>query len=180
MYIRRGTPLEPLIFGGAQDRGRRPGTENVALAVGLALAAELALARARARVRARWARCATRSRRALLARIPDAVIHGRGAPRAPHIMNVSVPGIDSESLLMALDLRGIACSARSACQSGQRDAVARADRHGRAAATSRRRAIRHEPRLPHDDACSRPRGRVFPALVEKARGRVRGAGVVAA
>jgi cysteine desulfurase len=55
----------------------------------------------------------------VLARVPDAVIHGRNAAqRAPHITNVSVPGLDSESMLMALDLRGIGCSAGSACQSG--------------------------------------------------------------
>ena len=54
----------------------------------------------------------------MLARIPDAIIHGRGAPRAPHISNISVPGTESESMLIALDLRGIACSAGSACQSG--------------------------------------------------------------
>src|SRR5690606_487606 len=54
----------------------------------------------------------------LLARIPDAVVHGRGAKRAPHILNISVPGTDSESLLMALDLQGVACSSGSACQSG--------------------------------------------------------------
>jgi cysteine desulfurase len=117
LYIRRGTPMEPLMFGGTQDRGRRPGTENVAMAVGLARAAELAVAE---RVH-EWAKIeAMRDRleAAFLARIPDAVIHGRGAPRAPHITNVSVPGTDSESLLMALDLRGVACSAGSACQSG--------------------------------------------------------------
>ena len=55
---------------------------------------------------------------AILARVPDAVVHGRGAPRAPHILNLSVPGVDSESLLMALDLAGVACSGGSACQSG--------------------------------------------------------------
>jgi cysteine desulfurase len=54
----------------------------------------------------------------LLARIPDAVVHGRGAARAPHVLNISVPGTDSESLLMALDLAGVAASAGSACQSG--------------------------------------------------------------
>jgi cysteine desulfurase len=55
----------------------------------------------------------------VLERVPDAVIHGRNAPqRAPHITNVSVPGLESESMLMALDLRGIGCSAGSACQSG--------------------------------------------------------------
>ena len=117
LYVRRGTPIEPLMFGGEQDRGRRPGTENVAMAVGLARAAELAAAE-------REHECAAlsahrdRLEAALLERIPDAVIHGRGAPRAPHITNISVPGSDSESLLMALDLRGIACSSGSACQSG--------------------------------------------------------------
>jgi cysteine desulfurase len=117
IYIRRGTPLEPLFYGGAQDRGRRPGTENVAAAVGLAVAAELTLAEHGvecARVGA--LRDAFEAR--LLAAVPDAVIHGRGAPRAPHVCNVSVPGVDAESLLMALDLQGIAASGGSACQTG--------------------------------------------------------------
>lgn len=116
-FIRRGTPLEPLFFGGSQDRGRRPGTENVAYAVGLAKAMELAVAEREAH----WAELEPlrdRLEAALLARVPDAMIHGRGARRAPHICNVSVPGTDSESLLMALDLQGVAASAGSACQSG--------------------------------------------------------------
>ena len=117
IYFRRGTPLEPMFHGGAQDRGRRPGTENVAYAVGLAVAAELAVAEREAE----WRRLETLREtleRAILERVPDAVIHGRGAARAPHVINVSVPGVDSESLLMALDLRGIAASGGSACQSG--------------------------------------------------------------
>jgi cysteine desulfurase len=117
IYFRRGTPLEPMFHGGAQDRGRRPGTENVAYAVGLAVAAELAVAEREAEWRRLEALRETLER-AILERVPDAVIHGRGAPRAPHVVNVSVPGVDSESLLMALDLRGIAASGGSACQSG--------------------------------------------------------------
>ncbi len=117
VFIRRGAPVEPLLHGGAQNRGRRPGTENVAAAVGLAVAAELAIAERDAEC-ARLERLRDRLERAILAQVPDAVVHGRGAPRAPHIVNVSVPGTDSESLLMALDLRGVACSAGSACQSG--------------------------------------------------------------
>ena len=117
LFIRRGTPMEPLMFGGSQDRGRRPGTENVAMAIGLARAAELAVAE-RAHEWAKLEAQRDRLEAAILARIPDAVIHGRGSPRAPHITNVSVPGVDSESMLMALDLRGVACSAGSACQSG--------------------------------------------------------------
>jgi cysteine desulfurase len=117
LYVRRGTHIEPLMFGGSQDRGRRPGTENVAMAVGLATAAELAVAEREKHWKELEA-MRDRMERAILEKIPDAVIHGRGAPRAPHISNISVPGTDSESLLMALDLRGIGCSAGSACQSG--------------------------------------------------------------
>lgn len=117
LYIRRQTPLAPLFHGGSQDRGRRPGTENVAFAVGLATAAELTLAE-HARESARLAALRDRLEGALRAQVPDAVIHGAAAPRAPHIVNVSIPGTSSEALLMALDLRGIAASAGSACQSG--------------------------------------------------------------
>lgn len=116
-YIRRGTPLEPLFFGGMQDRGRRPGTENVAAAVGLATAMELAVAEREAHWKELEA-LRDRLEAALVARVPDAMVHGRSAKRAPHILNVSVPGTDSESLLMALDLQGVACSSGSACQSG--------------------------------------------------------------
>jgi len=117
LFIRRGTAIEPLMHGGTQDRGRRPGTENVAAAVGLARAAELTLAECESHC-ARIRKLRDKLEAGILARVPDAVIHGRGAERAPHITNVSVPGTDSESLLMALDLRGIAASGGSACQSG--------------------------------------------------------------
>jgi len=167
LYVRRGTPLEPLMFGGAQDRGRRPGTENVAMAVGLARAAELAVAEREHE----WTVVATRRDRleaALLERIPDAVIHGRGAPRAPHIISISVPGTDSESLLMALDLRGIACSAGSACQSGSITPS-----HVLAAlgvqADLASSAIRMSLGSLTTDACVQRVAEVFPMLVDKAR-----------
>lgn len=120
MFIRRGTPLRPLLHGGSQDRGRRPGTENVAFAVGLARAVELASAEREEKC-ARLGAMRDRLEAGLLSRVPDAVVHGQGAPRAPHITNISVPGTDSESLLMALDLAGVACSSGSACQSGNVD-----------------------------------------------------------
>ena len=167
LYVRRGTPIEPLMFGGTQDRGRRPGTENVAMAVGLARAAELAVAE-REHEWTTLAALRDRLEAALLERIPDAVIHGRGAPRAPHILNISVPGTDSESLLMALDLRGIACSAGSACQSGSVSPS-----HVLAAigvppdlATS---AIRMSLGCLNTGACVDRVADVFPMLVEKAR-----------
>lgn len=117
LFIRRGTPFHPLIHGGPQDRGRRAGTENVAYAVGLARAAELAVAEREQH----WAvleQLRDRLERLILQAIPGTVVHGCGAPRAPHVLNVSIRGTDSESMLMALDLRGVACSGGSACQSG--------------------------------------------------------------
>jgi cysteine desulfurase len=120
IFIRRGTSFEPLLYGGAQNRGVRPGTENVAAAVGLATAAELAVEEREEEVR-RLGELRDRLEAALLERIPDAVVNGKGAPRAPHVLNISVPGTDSESLLLALDLAGVACSSGSACQSGSVD-----------------------------------------------------------
>jgi cysteine desulfurase len=118
IYIRRGTVLESLFHGGTQERGKRPGTENVAAAIGLAKAAELACAEREAET-ARLLELRKRLERGIRERIPDAVVHGSDARnRAPHIVNVSVPGTDSESMLMALDLQGIGCSAGSACQAG--------------------------------------------------------------
>ena len=102
--------------------------------------------------------------------LPDAVIHGRGAKRAPHILNLSVPGTDSESLLMALDLQGVACSSGSACQSGSADPShvlsacgVRAD----VAAAAIRMSLGS---LTTDDAIDRV-SQLFPALVRKARGQ---------
>ena len=120
LFVRRGAPITPLLYGGSQDRGRRPGTENVAMSVGFARAVELAVAEREAEC-ARLEKLRDALEAALLAKIPDAVVHGRGSQRAPHVLNISVPGTDSESMLMALDLQGVACSAGSACQSGSID-----------------------------------------------------------
>ena len=167
MYIRRGTPLEPLMHGGAQDRGRRPGTENVASAVGLARAAELAVAE-REEEWARLERLRDELEAALVARIPDAVVHARGARRAPHILNLSVPGTDSESLLMALDLAGVAASSGSACQSGSvtpsQVLTALGVRPDLASA-----AVRMSLGALTTDDCVARVSQLFPALIEKAR-----------
>ena len=117
MFVRRGVQIAPLFHGGEQDRGRRPGTENVAFAVGFATAAELVVAE-RERECGRLRVLRDELQRAIVAAIPDAIVHGRAAERVSHILSVSIAGIDAESLLMALDLEGIACSAGSACQSG--------------------------------------------------------------
>ena len=167
LFIRRGTPMEPLLFGGSQDRGRRPGTENVAMAVGLAVAAELAVAEREEECR-RLEALRDRLESAVLARVPDAVINGRDATRAPHISNISVPGTESESMLIALDLRGIACSAGSACQSGSITLSHVLEAIG-ASTEVAKAAIRFSLGPLTTDAGIDRVGEVFPMLVEKAR-----------
>jgi cysteine desulfurase len=167
LFIRKGTPLEPLFHGGSQDRGRRPGTENVAFAVGLARAAELAVEEREEEVQ-RLARLRDELQAALLAKIPDAVVHGARARRAPHILNLSVPGTDSESLLLALDLAGVACSSGSACQSGNVDPS-----HVLAAIGVPRElaiaAVRMSLGSLSTDDCVARVSELFPALITKAR-----------
>ena len=167
LFIRRGTPMDPLMHGGTQDRGRRPGTENVAAAVGLACAAELIVAE-RDQEDSRLRKLRDELERAILERVPDAVVHGRDAPRAPHILSVSIPGTDSESLLMALDLKGVAASGGSACQSGSVSGShvlkAMGVRPELASA-----AIRMSLGCLTTDDCVRRVAEVFPALVAKAR-----------
>ena len=167
LFIRRGVQLQPLMHGGLQDRGRRPGTENVPYAIGLATAAELALAE-HDRECERMEKMRDRLEAAILERVPDAVIHGRGAKRAPHVTNISVPGTDSESLLMALDLRGIAASGGSACQSGSISPshvlLALGVKPELASA-----AVRMSVGALTNDECIDRVVEVFPALVQKAR-----------
>ena len=171
LFLRRGTPMQPLFFGGSQDRGRRPGTENVAFAVGLAVAAECTLAERDVEC-ARIESLRDRLEAAIVARVPDIMVHGRGGPRAPHILSVSAPGTDSESLLMALDLAGIAASGGSACQSGSIDPshvlAAMGVKPDLASAL-----IRLSLGVLTTEATVDRVADVFPALVAKARGMAR-------
>lgn len=117
LVVRTRGAVEAIIHGGGQQYGIRPGTENVAGAVALGRAAQLAAAEQvgeAARLTALRDDLAAR----LTASVPDAVINARGAPRAPHVLNISVPGTDSEATLMHLDLAGIAASGGSACSTG--------------------------------------------------------------
>ena len=116
LYAREGIPIQPLVYGGGQEFGRRSGTENVAGIVGLATALGLAV-----QERAETAPRVEALRDRLEARIKgleDVRINGEGAPRLPNNCNVSFAGIDSESMLVGLDLQGVAVSAGSACTSG--------------------------------------------------------------
>jgi cysteine desulfurase len=117
LVVRDRQAVEAIIHGGGQQFGIRPGTENVPGIVGLGKAAELA-AREQAALAPRLAALRGDLERRLLEIVPDAVIHGWQSERAPHVTNVSIPGTDSEALLMHLDLGGIACSSGSACSTG--------------------------------------------------------------
>lgn len=117
LVVRDRHAVEAIIHGGGQQYGIRPGTENVPGIVALGKAAELA-AQELAATAERLRRLREDLERRLLAAVPDAVINGAGAERAPQTVSVSIPGTDSEALLMHLDLAGIACSAGSACSTG--------------------------------------------------------------
>jgi cysteine desulfurase len=117
LVVRDKKCLHPVIHGGGQQSGIRPGTENVAGAVALGRAVELAAQEVEEFGRTVGALRDEFERRVLSA-IPDAQVNGAGASRAPHVTNVSIPGTDSEAMLMHLDLAGIACSSGSACSTG--------------------------------------------------------------
>jgi len=117
LVVRDRHAVEAIIHGGGQQFGIRPGTENVPGIVGLGAAVELA-AREQAAFAARAAALRDELERRVLAVVPDAVINAASSPRAPHVSSVSIPGTDSEALLMHLDLAGIACSSGSACSTG--------------------------------------------------------------
>jgi cysteine desulfurase len=117
LIVRDRHAVEAIIHGGGQQFGIRPGTENVPGIIGLGRAAELAAAE-QAQFAARAEALRADLERRLAAAVPDAVINGRQGPRAPHVTSTSIPGTDSEALLMHLDLAGVACSSGSACTTG--------------------------------------------------------------
>ena len=117
LVLRGGTAIERLQHGGAHENDRRAGTENVAAIVGLAAAAELAVRDLDAEA-ARQARLRDRLWAGIAAIFPDAVQNGHPTERLANTLNVSFPGLDGESLLIALDLAGIGASSGSACMVG--------------------------------------------------------------
>jgi cysteine desulfurase len=117
LYIRGGTRLRQLLYGGHHQRGFRPGTENVAGIVGLGKAAEIARESLAADAR-RASALRDKLEQGLLARVPHSRVNGSVAPRTPNTTNLVFPGIEGEALLIALDLKGLACSTGAACSSG--------------------------------------------------------------
>jgi cysteine desulfurase len=116
LYVRDGVELAPLLFGGHHERDRRAGTENVPGAAGLGCAAEWMLQH-RSEMAA-LSEIRDYIERAVLDRIPGASVNCAASRRVPNTTNIAFEGIDSEPLLIALDLRGYAVSSGSACSSG--------------------------------------------------------------
>ena len=117
LYVRKGIELRPLLYGGPHERKLRAGTENVPAAAGFGRAAQWAVAEAEAES-ARVTRLRDMLERGILERVPGTHVNGEGAARVGNTSNIRFDGIDSEPLLIALDLRGCAVSSGSACSSG--------------------------------------------------------------
>ncbi len=117
LFLRSGLSIQPIMFGGAHENERRPGTENVAAIVGMAAAAEWTL-RGCEQEQEREARLRDELWTRIAENVPDAKQNGANAPRLANTLNVSLLGIDSEMLLIALDLEGVCASSGSACMVG--------------------------------------------------------------
>ncbi len=117
VYIKSGTRLRQLLYGGHHQRGFRPGTENVAGIVGLGKAAEMAR-RSLAEDAKRVSALRDKLEQGLLARVPDSSVNGGRAPRMANTTNLLFHGVEGEALVIALDLKGLACSTGAACSSG--------------------------------------------------------------
>src|SRR6266700_2247076 len=117
LYVRGGTRLRQLLYGGHHQRGFRPGTENVAGIVGLGKAAEISR-----KSLAEDTECVSALRdklqHGLLQCVPQSRVNGGAARRTPNTTNLVFPGVEGEALLIALDLKGLACSTGAACSSG--------------------------------------------------------------
>ena len=117
LWIKRGTRIAPILTGGKHERTRRAGTENVPAIAGMGIAAE----RGRLKLGADAARLAAlrdRLEREILSRVPGTMVNGAREPRVPNTTNISFERVEAESLLIALDLEGIAVSTGAACSSG--------------------------------------------------------------
>jgi cysteine desulfurase len=117
LWIKRGTRMLPILTGGKHERSRRAGTENVPAIVGMGVAARLAAAKLEAEA-ARVAALRDRLEAGILQAVPGTAVNGDRGHRVPNTTNISFDRVEAESLLIALDLEGIAVSTGSACSSG--------------------------------------------------------------
>jgi cysteine desulfurase len=117
LFLRSGLSLQPVLFGGSHENQRRPGTETVPAIAGMAAAAEFVLGN-RQREQDRLLKLRDELWNLISQNVPDAKLNGENAPRLANTLNVSLLGIDSEMLLIALDLKGVCASSGSACMVG--------------------------------------------------------------
>jgi cysteine desulfurase len=118
LYVRKGTRLRPLFYGGRHERSRRAGTENVPGIVSLGKAAELAAQGFEHGDEEKMSAWRNRLEQGILALAEDAGVNGEGAPRVPNTSNIYFDHIDGEAMVIALDLKGLAVSTGAACSSG--------------------------------------------------------------
>jgi len=118
LYVRKGTLLEPMLYGGSHERSRRAGTENVPGIVALGKAAELARAAFERGDDKKMSEMRDRFEREVLSQVESAGVNGEGARRVPNTTNIYFDYIEGEALVIALDLKGLAVSTGAACSSG--------------------------------------------------------------
>ena len=117
LFLRSGLSLQPVLFGGSHENQRRPGTENVPAIAGMAAAAEFVLANQHTE-QDRQLKLRDELWNLISQNVPEAKLNGENAPRLANTLNVSLLGVDSEMLLIALDLKGVCASSGSACMVG--------------------------------------------------------------
>jgi len=118
LYVKKGTRIQPLFYGGRHERSRRAGTENVPGIVALGKAAELAKAALDRGDDKKMAALRDRLEQGILAQVDEAGVNGRGVPRVPSTTNLHFDHIEGEAIVIALDLKGLAVSTGAACSSG--------------------------------------------------------------
>jgi cysteine desulfurase len=118
LYVRRGTLVQPLLYGGRHERSRRAGTENLPGIVGLGKAAEIANAGFENGSTAKIAEMRDRLQAAILSQVEACGVNGEGAPRVPNTTNLWFDFIEGEPMVIALDLKGVSISTGAACSSG--------------------------------------------------------------
>ncbi len=118
LYVRKGTHLQPLFYGGRHERSRRAGTENVAGIVALGKAAELAMQSFERGDDKKMSAIRDRLEQGILAQVEEAGVNGEGAPRVPNTSNIYFDHVEGEAMVISLDLKGLAVSTGAACSSG--------------------------------------------------------------
>src|SRR5277367_1446161 len=118
LYVRKGTILQPMFYGGSHERSRRAGTENVPGIIGLGKAAEIAREALERGDLAKMSAMRDRIEQKILSEIEATGVNGEGAPRVPNTTNIHFDYIEGEALVIALDLKGLAVSTGAACSSG--------------------------------------------------------------